>query len=349
MTEKDYSGTVTGKIGKNARADNNSSKQLLDLNNKTKKEKTLEEKQDFQELTQEDIENYKKAGQIAKQVKEYAKTIIKKDVFLSEIANKIEDKILELGGEVAFPVNLSVDDVAAHYTPSLRDEKKALGLLKADIGIHVNGCIADMALTFDLTPEKKYTSLVEASQEALKAAIKQVQETKEKTTLSQIGKIISQTITNAGCTVIANLSGHGLGKYDIHSGINIPNYDNKSTTELGEGAFAIEPFATLKNGAGAIYDGAGSNIYRVVRSGQVRDASSREIITWILENKQMLPFSSRELERKFGTKALIAISNLKRAGVIDEFSQLVEKNHQVVSQAETSFIIHNGKVEVLVE
>jgi methionine aminopeptidase len=98
-----------------------------------------------------------------------------------------------------------------------------------------------------------------------------------------------------------------------------------------------------------IYDGAGSNIYRVVKSGQVRDASSREIISWILDKKKMLPFSARELERKFGTKAIIAISNLKRAGIIDEFSQLVEKSHMPVSQAETSFLIHDGVVEILVE
>lgn len=349
MTEKDYSGAITGKIGKNAKGDTN-----LKLNaspivsQKLKISKNLEQNEEANENTL-DVESYKKAGVIGKQVKEYAKSLIKPEMLLCEIANKIEDKIIELGAEVAFPVNLSIDDVAAHYTPTLKDEKKAEGLLKVDIGVHINGCIADMAFTLDLTTEKKYSKLIEASEQALKSALEEVKKTKEKTTLSQIGKVISNVITKAGFLPIANLSGHGLDEFDIHSGITIPNYDNKNETELEEGAFAIEPFATLENANGIVYDGSGSNIYRVVKSGQVRDASSREVITWILDNKKMLPFSQRELERKFQTKALIAISNLKRAGIIDEFAQLVEKSHSPVSQAETSFIIHNGKVEILVE
>jgi methionyl aminopeptidase len=345
MTEKDYSGTVTGKIGKNAKANTSSSNQILDIKNKSKKiEKIYDTDESSSELN---IEAYKKAGQIAGKVKSFAESIIKPGMVLSEIANKIEDEIIKLGGEIAFPVNLSIDDVAAHYTPTLRDEKAATGLLKIDLGVHIEGCIADLAFSIDLTPEKKYQKQIQASEKALKAALEEVKKTKEKTTLSQIGKKINETLEKEGFSPIVNLSGHGLNEYDIHSGITIPNYDNKSEEELGEGAFAIEPFATLTTANGAVYDGAGSNIYRVIKSGQVRDQTSREIIAWIIENKKTLPFSSRELERKFGIKALLAISSLKRAGIIDEFSQLIEKSHQPVSQAETSFIIHNSVVEVL--
>ncbi len=347
MTEKDYSGAITGKIGKNAKADMSSSKQILDIKNKAKKvEKMYEENENSEGL---DIDSYKKAGQIASKVKEFAKNLIKADMLLCEIANKIEDETLKLGGEVAFPVNLSIDDVAAHYTPTLRDEKKASGLLKVDFGVHVNGCISDLAFSIDLSPEKKYLKQIVASEKALKAALEEVKKSKDKTTLSQIGKKIKETIDNEGFSPIVNLSGHGLATFDIHSGITIPNYDNGNEEEIGEGAFAIEPFVTLQTANGVIYDAAGSNIYRVVKSGQVRDSSSREIISWILDKKKMLPFSSRELERKFGTKAMIAISNLRRAGIIDEFSQLVEKSHMPVSQSETSFIIHDGVVEILVE
>jgi methionyl aminopeptidase len=350
MTEKDYSGATTAKIGKNAKTSIDSSKQNLVLTKSKEKPKLAkQEEQNESEITKINIEAYKKAGQIAKQVKDYAKSVIKPEILLSEIAEKIESKITELGAEVAFPVNLSIDDVAAHYTPKLRDDKKASGLLKVDIGVHVKGCIADLAFTLDLTPEKKYSKLIEASEQALKAALEEVKKSKENTTLSQIGKAINEVITKAGFSPIVNLSGHGLGEYNIHSGITIPNYDNKSDKQLGEGAFAIEPFSTLSSGAGMIYEGAGSNIYHVSGQGVIRDPTSREIISYIMENKQTLPFSQRELEKKFGTKALIAIANLKRTGVINEFPQLVEKNHQPVSQAETSFIIHNNQVEILVE
>jgi methionyl aminopeptidase len=344
MTEKDYSGTTLGKISKNAKASNSPDKEVLALKKKTeKREKSNSEDSSF------NIEGYKKAGKIAKQVVDFGKSFIKKDMLLSEIASKIENEITKLGGEIAFPVNLSIDDVAAHYTPTTRDDKKAEGLLKVDIGVQINGCIADTAFTLDLTADKKHTKLIAASENALKAAILVVKQNKEKTTLSQIGKAINDEIKKLGFNAIVNLSGHSLGEFEIHSGLTIPNYDNSSNKEIGEGAFAIEPFATISTGSGLIYEAGGSSIYHIRGAGQVRDSFAREVLEWILENKKTLPFSQREIEKQFGIKALVAISNLKRAGAIEEYPQLIEKNHTPISQAENSLIIHKGIVEVLVE
>lgn len=349
MTEKDYSGATTSKIGKNVKLDSNSSKQTPILNQaKQSKSKQVEiEATNESVLSEEDIASYRKAGVIAKQVKEYAKKIIKKDLLLSEIAELIETKIKELGGEVAFPVNLSINDVAAHYTPTLRDETKAHGLLKVDIGVHVQGKICDIAFTLDLSDDKKYTSLIEASERALEAALELVKANKDKTKIAEIGKVINKEISSSNYSPIVNLSGHGLDEFDIHSGLTIPNFDNSSNKEIGEGAFAIEPFATLSNGSGLVYDGAGSNIYHLGRMNQVRDSFSREVLEFIIENKKTLPFSQRELEKKFGSRALVALSNLRRVGIIEEFPQLIEKSHSAVSQAETSLIIYSGKVEIL--
>jgi methionyl aminopeptidase len=268
-------------------------------------------------------------------------------MLLVDIAEKIEGKIVELGGEVAFPVNLSIDDVAAHYTPKLKDDKKASGLLKVDIGVHVNGCICDIALSLDLSVDGKYKKLIEASENALKAAIEMAKSHKEKTTLGEMGKEIETEIKKSGFIPISNLTGHSLDNFEIHAGLSIPNYASSSNKELEEGAFATEPFATFSSGAGLIYEGAGGNIYHVISAGNVRDSFSREVLEWIAENKKTLPFSQRELEKKFGSRILFALANLKKAGIVQEFPQLIEKNHQPISQAETSFIIHDGKVEVL--
>lgn len=351
MTEKDYSGATTSKIGKNAKTNSNVKSNLdkIDTKAKTIKQNQTNSEDNNSILSTEQIESYKKAGQIAKQVKEYSKKIIEKDMLLSEIAELIEKKILELKGELAFPVNLSIDDVAAHYTPTLRDDKKASGLLKVDLGVHVKGCICDIAFSIDLSENKKYTKLIEASEKALQEALKEVKATKEKTRLNEIGKQIHKTISQENFIPIVNLSGHGLDEFDIHSGLTIPNFDNSSNKELGEGAFAIEPFSTLSSATGFVYDGAGSNIYHLNKINQVRDNFSREVLEYILEAKKTLPFSSRELEKKFGSRALIAISNLKRASIIEEFPQLIEKSHSPVSQAETSLLVYNGKVEVLCE
>ena len=110
-------------------------------------------------MDKEDIKYYKEAGSIAKQVVDYAKTIIKPNMPLLEIAKKVESKIEELGGEPAFPVNLSIDHIAAHYHPTIDDETKATGLLKVDIGVHINGFIADTAFSIDLTENNEYITV----------------------------------------------------------------------------------------------------------------------------------------------------------------------------------------------
>ena len=99
-------------------------------------------------MNSQEINNYKQAGKIAKQVTAYAKSIIKPNIHLIEIAQKIHKKIKELKAEPAFPVNLSINDIAAHYHPTLEDQTKASGLLKVDIGIHINGFVADTAVPF---------------------------------------------------------------------------------------------------------------------------------------------------------------------------------------------------------
>jgi methionyl aminopeptidase len=344
MTEKDYSGATTSKIGKNAKSSASQNKESQLIN----------KKQDKKEITSEqssaiDIESYKKAGEIAKKAREFAKTIIKKDMLLAEIAEKIESEILKLGGELAFPVNLSIDDIAAHYTPTLRDEKKAEGLLKVDMGVHIKGCIADLAFSLDLTPEKKYEKLIQASEEALKKALELVKNQKEQTKFNEIGKVIETEIKKRNLSPIVNLSGHSLEEFNIHAGLTLPNVDNGNTKTIGEGAFAIEPFATISSGSGSVYDGSGSNIYNMTGAGFVRDSFAREVLEFILENKKTLPFSQRELEKKFGSRAMIALANLKRAGAINEFPQLIEKSHSPVSQAEASFVISEGKVEIITE
>ncbi len=259
MSEKDYSGVTTSKIGKNARASSTSNKQKLEISKSKKEDKS----QDSQEvsLTKEQIENYKKAGKIATQIKAYALQIIKPELKLSEIAEKIEAKIVELGGEVGFPVNLSKNEIAAHYTPTLRADEVTEGLLKVDIGVQVKGCICDFAFPIDLTADKKYLNLIKASNEALKNAVEIVKKNKSKTKINEIGKTIKETIEKYSFSPIRNLSGHSLSEYMVHAGITIPNYDNNNTKELGEGAFAIEPFAT--NGSGIVKDGQGSSIYHI--------------------------------------------------------------------------------------
>lgn len=291
-----------------------------------------------------EIEALRKAGKIAKQAVEYAKSIIKPGMKLLEIAEKIEAKIFELGGKPAFPVNLSINEIAAHYTPSYNDEALAQGLLKVDIGVHVDGFVADTAFSLNLEEDNQQIGindkLIEASDDALKSAISVAGKNIE---IWQIGEAIHKAITQRGFSPIRNLSGHELKQYNLHAGLTIPNYNNNNKTELEEGAYAIEPFAT--NGSGVVYDGKPSGIYKLVERKAVRDALARQILEHVEQEYETLPFCSRWLVKKFGTRSLISLSLLQQAKILHHFPQLVEKMQKPVSQAEHTLIVQD-KIEV---
>ncbi len=290
----------------------------------------------------EDIAHFKKAGEIAKQVFPYAIELAKPGVKLLEIAEKIEARIVELGGKPAFPVNLSMNDIAAHYTPSHEDAGIAGGLLKVDFGVHIEGCLADGAVSVDLENSEENKKLIEASKRALEQALALV---KKDVALTDIGKIIQDTIVAAKFSPIGNLSGHEILPYMIHAGLTIPNVANGNTFRLDEGVYAIEPFATT--GAGYVYEGKPSGIYQMKQKKPVRDPVAREMILFIEEEYEILPFCSRWLVKKFGARALFALQGMEQQGIVYQYPQLIEKNHGKVSQAERTILITKDGVEVL--
>ena len=158
---------------------------------------------------------YRKAGKIAKQAREYGKSLCVEGALALDIAEKIEAKIRELGGELAFPCDVSINDVAAHYSPIVGDKLKLKkgDLVKLDLGAHVDGYIADTAVTVEVGTDERQ-DLIKASEEALKNAIAII---KPGVSLGEIGKVIEETITKYGFRPVKNLSGHGLERYNIHS------------------------------------------------------------------------------------------------------------------------------------
>jgi len=285
-------------------------------------------------MNQKEIESYKKAGEIVKKVRMLVVDIVKPGVLLLELARKIDGKIVELGGKVAFPVSLAIDDVAAHYHPSMDDETKASGLLKVDFGVHINGFIADNAMSFDLTDDKRHKELIESSQEALDNALKVIE---GDVSFDDVGKAIQDSIESKGFSPIINLSGHGLGKYELHAGTNIPNYSNGNSNKIEDGAYAVEPFVTT--GSGKIYEGPSGNVYSIIDPKNVRGKTAREILDYVMDKYHTLPFSLREIQEKFGEgMARLGLRELENNGVIKDYSQLIEKSHEPIAQSEHTFI-----------
>ncbi len=274
-----------------------------------------------------------KAGEIAKEAREYGRSLVIVGAKLLEVSEKIEDKIFELGGKPAFPAQLSINSTAAHYNAMIGDETefKEGDLIKLDVGVHVNGAIGDTACTIDLGEN---SALVKASEDALAAAIELAKPGVE---VREIGAAISKTIRDAGFSPIKNLGGHGLAPYSVHTSPSIPNFDNGDKTKLKDGEhIAIEPFAT--DGEGAVVEGAGSEIYLFKGKKPVRDMNSRKILVYIETEYNGLPFAKRWLTKKF-KGVNMAFTLLERAGAIYQYPRLVEKKKGMVAQTEHSLIV----------
>lgn len=285
-------------------------------------------------MNQETIQKYIKAGKIAAEALQYGKSLIKPSAKVIEILDKVEEKIKEFGGGIAFPAQISLNEFAAHSCSDLNDETILSDqIVKLDVGVHVDGYIADNALTVDLSGE--YEELVKASREALDNALKVI---KPGVTLAEIGQVIHKTIASYGFAPVKNLSGHGLGEYDIHTKPSVPNFDNGNQNTLEEGdVIAIEPFAST--GAGIVQESSPATVFTLTNDVGVRDPITRKVLQEI-KTYNDLPFAKRWLERKFGTpKTNFALRMLKKAGCLNEHAPLFDQNRGVVSQAEHSVIV----------
>lgn len=291
----------------------------------------------------EDLDKWRKSGKIAVECLNYGKSLIVKGAKLLDVTEKIEAKIIELGGKPAFPVQISCDSIAAHYC-AYSDDNIVFDdqVVCLDVGVHVDGCVGgDNALTVDLSG--KYSDLVRASMEALNAAQKALEEQR---TLGEMGKAIQEAIQSFGLSPVKNLSGHGLGKFNIHTKPSIPNYDNGDKTIIKDMVMAIEPFAT--NGKGVIYESGQANIFSLKQKKPVRNNITRKVLKEI-ETYNGLPFCSRWLHKKFSPGFVnFALREMKNMDMINEFPPLPDQGKGMVSQAENSFYVdEEGGVEVL--
>ncbi len=289
-------------------------------------------------MDEEIVKKYRQAGKIANEALHYGKTLLKTGVKVRDILDKVEEKVKSLGGELAFPSQISLNEVAAHACSDLEDETILEDqVVKLDVGAHVDGYVGDNALTVDLSG--KYVELLKANKEALDNVLKIVA---PGTTLSEIGRTVEETIASYGFKPVRNLSGHGLGQYQIHTKPSIPNFDTKSTLQLKAGmVIAIEPFAST--GAGLIKERGIPTVFEQIREVGTRDPITRNVMKEISTYKN-LPFAKRWLERKFGKKVNFALRKLVQQGAIRQHPPLCDIENGIVSQFEHSVIIQEKPI-----
>lgn len=271
-------------------------------------------------------ECYIEAGKIAAKVRSEALPRIKEDIPLLEIAEFVEERIKELGGKPAFPCNISINEIASHYTPqdNLPVFRKG-DVVKLDLGAHIEGYIADTAATVEVRTNDHHL-LLHACDDALQNAIGYVKNGVE---TSHIGKIIEDTIKKSGFNPIKDLTGHNLERFDLHAGISIPNYKSFFSHAIKKDmVFAIEPFATY--GRGNIKHGK-PFIFAINNKCKGNTAED------IRKRFESLPFTPRWIPE-------INIKDLKGAR---EYFELVESDGKIVAQSEHTVIVNEDGCEII--
>ena len=225
------------------------------------------------------LEKYRQAGEIAAEVREEMRRYVKEGMRIIEICEKAESLIEKKGGKPAFPCNISVNEIAAHYTSPPGDERiiPKGAVVKIDIGVHIDGYIADTATTVSFNPQ--YRELVKTAEEALNKGIEYV---RAGASSSGFGALIQKTIVERGFKPISNLTGHSIGRYLIHSGKSLPNVPHFFGFKFKEGdIFALEPFVTLADSAGKVENGDLVTIFRFHKKRKVKGIHAKKLLAFI--------------------------------------------------------------------
>ncbi|EGW30482.1 uncharacterized protein SPAPADRAFT_63305 [Spathaspora passalidarum NRRL Y-27907] len=309
-------------------------------------------------------EDFRKGAEIHRRVRHKAQSSIKPGMSMIEIADLIENSVRAYSGNVhtkeagiGFPTGLSLNHVAAHYTPNTGD-KMVLhkdDIMKVDIGVHVNGHICDSAFTMTFEDTGKYNPLLQAVKEATNTGIK---ESGIDVRLNDIGAAIQEVMESYEVEengkfypvkCIRNLNGHNIGDYVIHSGKTVPIVPNGDMTKMEEGeTFAIETFGSTGNGY-VITEGECSHYAYMPESDSIRPPSERakELLDNIKANFGTLPWCRRYLERAGEDKYLFALNQLVRAGIVEDYAPLVDKKGSYTAQFEHTILLHPHKKEVV--
>jgi len=294
----------------------------------------------------EELEKFRLSGRILRETREEMKTHVHENMLIIEVCEKVEGLIRAKGGKPAFPCNVSINEVAAHYTSPPNDTMRIPegSTVKVDLGVQVDGYVTDTAFTTSFNPEGR--SMANTAEQALKTAIENIH---GGMTLGKIGGLIETTIKNRGFKPISNLTGHSVGRYLIHAGTSIPNVAQVSLTKVKTGeVYAIEPFVTLPDAVGRVDDSPQTTIYRLLKAKSVKNEYAKRLLKYIEANFRTLPFAERWLNGVVPKEQYhAAFKELLASKAIMGYPVFVEVSKKPVAQAEHTVLIKDDGCEVL--
>ncbi|KAK5697353.1 Methionine aminopeptidase 2 [Elasticomyces elasticus] len=331
---------------------------------------TSEEKRHLDRMNNDFLTEYRQAAEVHREVRKYAKSVIKPGMTLTEIAETIEDGTRHLTGHmgleegdnilggVAFPTGLSLNHCAAHYTPNAGNKMvlQKEDVMKVDFGVHVNGRIVDSAFTVAFDP--KYDNLLAAVKDATNTGIRAAGIDAR---MGEIGEAIQEAMesyeveidgTTYPVKAIRNLNGHTITQYSIHGGSagkSVPIVKGGSNEKMEEGeTYAIETFGST--GKGLVRDDMETSHYaRMPDAPKValRVASAKKLLQSIDKNFGSLPFCRRYLDRLGHDKYLLGLNNLVQSGIVQDYPPLCDIKGSYTAQYEHTILLRPNIKEVI--
>jgi len=294
------------------------------------------------ELTEDALKKYQRAGRIAHDVREAMKRNVRVGMPIIDVCEKAESLIVKKGGELAFPCNVSINEIAAHYTSAPEDKGTISenSLVKVDLGVHIEGYIADTAVTVNFNPG--YENLVSTAEAALKEAIETL---RPGLFTSRFGSVVEKTIKSRGFKPVSNLTGHLIQRYSLHAGKSLPNVFHISTSRISLGeVYGVEPFVTLANAAGKVNSGFEAYIFRFLKHKPLKNPYAKQLLGYIEEKFRTLPFAERWLRACVPHDHFnAAFSELFSSKSLMSYPVFTEASGKPVAQAEhTVLIVEDG-------
>ena len=311
------------------------------MKNQSDPESNTEEAEIEAEEKKIKLESLNKAGKIAQEVKKYIKPKIQIGTEVLNLIESTEKKIVELGGGWAFPVNVSINNIAAHYTSPIKDDVLTIkegDLVKIDLGVHIEGYIVDTAFTVSFNDDKSLENIIQATEVALEAAKMMA---KPKINTKELGKKIEDIVKGFKFNPIKELGGHQIERWTVHGKKRLPELGTQGGDIMEEGeVFAIEIFAST--GEGTVHNTKNSYIYELnPYAGRVplRRKASKQILGHINKNYKTLPFAERWLAKDFRMGVMFGLQELVQQGKIHVHYVLAEQKGEFVAQSEQTILI----------
>lgn len=312
------------------------------------------------------VTKYKMGGDIANQalrlVVEAAKpgaSVLslceKGDLYIMAETGKVFKKEKEMKKGIAFPTSVSVNNCVCHFSPLKSDPDHTLkdgDLVKIDLGVHVDGFIANVAHSFVVGASKenpitgRKADVVKAAHLCAEAALRLVKPGNQNTQVTEAWNKIAQSFK---CSPIEGMLSHQLKQHIIDGEKTIiQNPTDQQRKDHEKAEFEVhEVYAVdvlISTGEGKARDGGlRTTIYKRDPSKQygLKMKTSRTFFSEVERRFDAMPFTLRAFEDE--AKARLGVVECAKHELLQPFSVLQEKEGEFVAQFKfTVLLMANG-------